>query len=76
MDPLLIGSGDPVTVYMKRAEVLNVFSALVLPSGVSGLETSGKIQSNEDMPSMEEDQVIEYPNRLGIHKLMGYTYQC
>lgn len=76
VSPLLNGSGDRVTEHIKKkkAEVLNVFSALVLPSGVSGLETSGKIWDKEDMPSMEEDQVREYPNKLGIHKLMGCTH--
>lgn len=41
-------------------------------SGVLGLETSGEVWSDEDLASVEKDQVREHLNRFAIRKSMGH----
>ena len=76
MGPLLNGAGDLVTKTMKKAEILGAFSALVFtgkicPQQCQVPETSGKNWSKDDFSSVEEDQIREHVNKLGIHKSMG-----
>lgn len=65
-----------VTKDMQKAEVLNAFFSLVFTVKTGFQEsqvpvTSGKVQSKEDLPLVEEDQVREQLNKMDIHKAMG-----
>lgn len=61
---------------MEKTEVHNAFFALVFTGRIclqdsKTLETSGKVWTQEDLLSVEEDQVWEHLNRLDIYKSMG-----
>ncbi|KAK4827715.1 hypothetical protein QYF61_021015 [Mycteria americana] len=75
--PLLNGAGHWVTKGMEKANIVNVFFALVF-TGETCLqeskapETSGKVLSNENLPSMKEDEDREHLNKLSMYKSMGH----
>lgn len=65
-------AGDLVTKDKKKARILNAFSALVLTGKIclqdsQASDISGKVCKYKDLPLVEEDQVKEYSNKLGIH---------
>ncbi|GAB0205261.1 mitochondrial enolase superfamily member 1 [Grus japonensis] len=74
--PLQNETGDLVTQYMEKAEVLNDFFASVFTSKVSChvaqvTEGKGRDWENEELPTVGEDQVQEYLRNLKVHKSMG-----
>lgn len=73
---LLNGAGDWVMEDIKKAKVFEAS----FPQSSTGEtsfqeaqvpETSMKVQSKKDLPSMEENQLREHLNRLDMHKSMG-----
>lgn len=65
-------AGDLVTKDKKKARILNAFSTLVLTGKIclqdsQASDTSGKVCTYKDLLLMEEDQVKEYSNKLGMH---------
>ena len=57
------------------AKVFKVVFALVFTAKICSQEshvpeTSGKVWSNEDLPSVEQNLVIEYLKKLDVHKTM------
>lgn len=61
---------------MEKAEVLDVFFALVFIGRIcllesQALETSGKVWSNEDLVSVEKDQAREHLNKFAVRKSVG-----
>lgn len=65
-------AGDLVTRDKKKSKIINVFSALVLTGKIclqesQASDNSGKVWTYDDLPLVEEDQVKEYLNKLGIH---------
>lgn len=65
---------------MEKAEVLHVFFTLVFIGRIcllesQALETSGKVWSNEDLVSVEKDQVREHLKKFAVRKSMG-TEKC
>ena len=75
--PLLNGAGDRVTKGMEKAKTLNIFFALVFTGETcveesKAPETSGKVLSNEKLPSLKEDQDREHLNKPNMYKSMGH----
>ncbi|GAB0186594.1 mitochondrial enolase superfamily member 1 [Grus japonensis] len=69
-------SGNLVTRDMEKAEVLNDFFASIFTGKCSShnaqaAEGKGKDWENEELPTVEEDQVREYLRNLKVHKSMG-----
>lgn len=65
-----------VTKDMGKTKVLNIFLAFVFTGRICLqdsmiLEASGKVYTEEDFFSVEEDQVWEHLNRLVIWKSIG-----
>ncbi|KAK4827590.1 LOW QUALITY PROTEIN: hypothetical protein QYF61_019492 [Mycteria americana] len=73
--PLHDEMGDLVTQDVEKSEVLKTFFASVFTSKINLKEsqvpeTRGKGWSNEDVPSVEEDQVRKHLIKVDIHKSM------
>lgn len=73
-----------VTKDVEKVKVLNVFFMLVFTGKVclqetQDPETSGKVWSEEDLPSLEEDQVREHKRNqtyTSLWDLTGCTNEC
>lgn len=71
-----ISSRREIKENMEKAEVLDAFFTLVFIGRIcrlesQALETSGKVWSNEDLASVEKDQVREHLKKFTIRKSMG-----
>ncbi|GAB0177945.1 mitochondrial enolase superfamily member 1 [Grus japonensis] len=69
-------TGDLVTQYMEKAEVVNEFFVLVFTSKCSShttqvTEGKGRDWENEEPPTVGEDQVRDRLGSLKVHKSMG-----
>ncbi|GAB0178772.1 mitochondrial enolase superfamily member 1 [Grus japonensis] len=74
--PLWKETGDLVTWDMEKAEVLNDFFASVFTGKCSShitqaAEDKGRDWENEELLTVEEDQLREYLRNLKVHKSMG-----
>ena len=73
MGPLLNGARTLVTQGMEKADVLDAFFTSIF-TGQTGLQdsqasqTRGKVWSKESLHLVEEDQVKEHLDKLGVHK--------
>lgn len=71
---LMKGAGDQLTEGMEKAKILNAFvftgEAYVQESKAS--EISRKILSDENLPSLKEDQGRKHLNKLNLSKSMEH----
>lgn len=73
---LLNGAGDRMTKDIEKAKVFNVAFTSIFTDKTSLQESqvpesSVKVQSQKDLPSMEENQLREHLNKLDVHRSMG-----
>jgi len=74
--PLWKQTGNLITHDMEKAEVLHNFFALVFTSKHSSHNAqvaggTGRDWENEELPTVEEDQVRDHLRNLKVHKSMG-----
>lgn len=73
---LLRGTGDLVTKYMEKADILNtsfvpVFTGKVCPQASQTPEPGSRVCWSKELPPKEEDGVWKHFRKLETHKSVG-----